>query len=305
MVRTTPVAGSPLPKRPPWFGLHLAGLGSTLELAAQAQRAEELGFDMLAVDRDVLSGSPPGLEVWTALTWAAASTTSIQVVPNVLALPNRHPALLAKMAESLDRLSGGRLILALGAGASVNDSALDALGLQKLSPAERVAATSEALDVIHGLWSEAGFSYAGTHFTIAGADLQPRPASHPPVWLGAYGPRMLDLTGRKADGWVPSLFLLGPDLAERALARVRAAASWAARDPDTLTYAYNVGVLVDEKATGTPGQVVGGPAEAAEQLAGFLDRGFTCLSCWVRGGTGEQLERLAGQVIPAVRDRLA
>jgi alkanesulfonate monooxygenase SsuD/methylene tetrahydromethanopterin reductase-like flavin-dependent oxidoreductase (luciferase family) len=300
MPDTTPAAGSALP----WFGLHLAGLTSAVDLATQARRAEQLGFDVVAVDRDVLSGPPPGLEVWTALTWAAASTTSIRVVPNVLALPYRHPALLAKMAESLDRLSGGRAVLALGAGAAMHDPILDALGLRRLSPAQRVAATSEALDVIRGLWSKPGLAYPGTHFTIHGADLQPRPATQLPIWLGAYGPRMLDLTGRRADGWVPSLFLLPPDAAYRALDRVRSAAARAGRRADDLTYAYNVGVWVDEHAPATPGQVVGAPDVVARQLAELVRHGFTCLNFWPRGNTVEQIERLAAEVIPAVRDQL-
>jgi alkanesulfonate monooxygenase SsuD/methylene tetrahydromethanopterin reductase-like flavin-dependent oxidoreductase (luciferase family) len=71
-----------------------------------------------------------GLEVWTTLTWVAARTRSITVVPNVLVVPNRHPAVLAKMAETLDRLTAGRLVLAVGAGATMNDSVFGALGLE-------------------------------------------------------------------------------------------------------------------------------------------------------------------------------
>src|SRR6516162_9990723 len=101
------------------FGLHLTDTGDP---AAEAKLAEGLGFDMVAVDRDVLNGPVPGREVWTTLTWVAARTSTIALIPNVLALPNRHPALVAKMAETLDRLSSGRLILALGAGAPMNDA---------------------------------------------------------------------------------------------------------------------------------------------------------------------------------------
>jgi alkanesulfonate monooxygenase SsuD/methylene tetrahydromethanopterin reductase-like flavin-dependent oxidoreductase (luciferase family) len=116
---------------------------------------------------------------------------------------------------------------------------------------------------------------------------------------------MLDLTGRKADGWVPSLFLLGPDAAYQALERVRSAAACAGRDTDALTYTYNVGVWVDEHAPAAPGQVVGSPEEVARQLTEFLLHGFTGLSFWPRGNTAEQIERLASEVIPAVRERLS
>ncbi len=283
------------------FGLHLWGA----DPSGAARWAEELGFDAVAVDRDVLAG-PPGPEVWTALTWVAARTARVRVVPNVLVLANRHPALVAKMAETVDRLSGGRLILALGAGAASNDGVAGALGLHLggLAPAERVAATEEAIDVLRGLWSGQAFTYAGTWFRIGGAEVRPAPVRPIPLWLGAYGPRMLDLAGRKADGWVPSLWALDPDSAYRGLERVRAAASRAGRNPGALTYAYNLGILVEERANPGPGQVAGPPELVAKRLAAFARHGFTHLSLWPGGDTDEQLARqielLADQVIPAV-----
>lgn len=195
------------------FGVHLSGAADPL---AEASLAEALGFDMVAVDRDVLSGSPPGLEMWTTLTWVAAQTSTIKVMPNVLALPNRHPALVAKMAETLDRVSAGRLVLALGAGAPMNDAAVRAVGLDPRSQADRVDATAEAIDVMRGLWTEAAFSYSGKYFATHQASMQPKPEHPIPVWLGAYKPRMLELTGYSADGWIPSLFLLEPEAAHGA-----------------------------------------------------------------------------------------
>jgi alkanesulfonate monooxygenase SsuD/methylene tetrahydromethanopterin reductase-like flavin-dependent oxidoreductase (luciferase family) len=203
---------------------------------AEARHAEALGFDVVTVHRDVLSGPPPSLETWTLLTWLAAHTSTVKLAPNVLALPNRHPAVLAKMAETLDRLTGGRLILALGGGAPINQQAFGAFGLARRSPRQTVAATEEAIDVIQGIWRQPSFSYAGRHFTTSGAELQPRPARPLPIWLGAFGPRMLDLVGRKADGWLPSLFLLEPERAYRSLDRIREVASRVGRDPETLTY---------------------------------------------------------------------
>jgi alkanesulfonate monooxygenase SsuD/methylene tetrahydromethanopterin reductase-like flavin-dependent oxidoreductase (luciferase family) len=230
------------------------GIGVTISAApdadpvAEARHAEALGFDVVSVHRDVLNGPPPLSEMWTLLTWLAAHTATVRLLPDVLALPNRHPAVLAKMAETLWRLSGGRLILGLGGGAPINRAAFGAFGLARRSPAETVAATAEALELIHGLWRRPGFTYAGEHFSVTEADLAPRPSGPIPVWLGAFGPRMLDLTGRGADGWLPSMFLLEPPLAYRSLERVRRAASRAGRDPDALVYGYNVGVLVQEGA---------------------------------------------------------
>jgi alkanesulfonate monooxygenase SsuD/methylene tetrahydromethanopterin reductase-like flavin-dependent oxidoreductase (luciferase family) len=274
------------------------------DIVGEARLAEQLGFHLVAIDRDVLSGPPPGLELWTTLTWVAARTSTITLVPNVLALPNRHPALLAKMAETLDRLSDGRFVLALGAGAPINDSRLHALGLPDWSLTERIEATEEALDVIRGLWTDQDFSHMGTHFRLEHTALEPRPQHPIPLWLGAYRPRMLDLTGRKADGWIPSLFLLEPSAAYRALKRVQAAAVHAGRDPEALTCAYNVGVFVDEHAASAPGGLVGSPDQLADALAEFVRQGFSELILWPSGNTAEQLERLAREVVPAVHARL-
>jgi alkanesulfonate monooxygenase SsuD/methylene tetrahydromethanopterin reductase-like flavin-dependent oxidoreductase (luciferase family) len=279
--------------------------GSGADPVAEARHAEALGFDVVTVHRDVLHGPPPSLETWTLLTWVAAHTTTVKLAPNVLALPNRHPAVLAKMAETLDRLAAGRLILALGGGALINHQAFDAFGLAHRSPGETVAATEEAIDVIRGLWRQPSFSYAGHHFTTSGAELQPRPTHPPPIWLGAFGPRMLDLVGRKADGWLPSLFLLEPERAYRSVDRIREVASRAGRDPEALTYGYNVGVLIKEGAvaTATRGQIAGSPEEVARQLAGFVSGGFSFLNLSLSPAADgvEQRERLAREVLPVLR----
>jgi alkanesulfonate monooxygenase SsuD/methylene tetrahydromethanopterin reductase-like flavin-dependent oxidoreductase (luciferase family) len=205
------------------------------------------------------------------------------------------------MAETLSRLAGGRLILGLGGGAIVNHQAFGAFGLARRSPAETVAATEEALAVVTGLLRQPRFSHAGEHFTVAGAELQPRPAQPVPLWLGAFGPRMLDLVGRGADGWLPSLFLLPPPHAYRSLELVRRAADRAGRDPEELTYGYNVGVLVRQGAASRGGVVAGGPAEVAAQLAAFVRGGFTFLNLSPAGDGAAQRERLAEEVLPLLR----
>jgi alkanesulfonate monooxygenase SsuD/methylene tetrahydromethanopterin reductase-like flavin-dependent oxidoreductase (luciferase family) len=209
------------------------------------------------------------------------------------------------MAETLDRLAAGRLILALGGGAVSNHQAFDAFGLARRSPRETVAATEEAIDVLRGLWRQPNFSYAGHHFTTSGAEVQPRPTRPPPIWLGAFGPRMLDLVGRKADGWLPSLFLLEPERAYWSLDRIREVASRAGRDPEALTYGYNIGVLIKEGAAApaTRGQIAGSPQEVARQLAGFVSRGFSFLNLSLSPAADgvEQRERLAREVLPVLR----
>ena len=116
----------------------------------------------------------------------------------------RPPATLAKAAASLDVLTGGRFELGLGAGAFWE--AIEAMGGLRRTPAEARLATEEAIDVIRLIWSgERGRRYEGKFYRLAGVNTGPRPAHPIGIWVGAYGPRMLELIGRKADGWVPSM----------------------------------------------------------------------------------------------------
>jgi alkanesulfonate monooxygenase SsuD/methylene tetrahydromethanopterin reductase-like flavin-dependent oxidoreductase (luciferase family) len=110
-------------------------------LIAEAREAESLGFDLFCA-ADHLHGAHPTPEPWTALSWIAAVTERIAVMPNVLGLPYRAPAVTAKMAETLDRLSGGRLVLGLGTGGY--DAEFAAFGLAQRTPGRKVAALGEA-----------------------------------------------------------------------------------------------------------------------------------------------------------------
>jgi probable F420-dependent oxidoreductase len=265
----------------------------------EARRAEELGFDFVGLS-DHLHGTRPTFETWTLLTWIAASTSRIGLATNVLGLPYRHPPVVAKVAESLDRLSGGRLILGLGAGGS--DQEFRGFGIPLRSPGEKVEALGEAIEVIRGVWTTPSFTFQGKHYRTEGAELEPKPERRIPIWLGVYGDRAVDLTGRVGDGWIPSYPYAPPEVAGPKLERIKQAAERAGRDPGALAYVYNVGVRVDEHAAPRPGRVVsGGPDEVADTLAGFLRLGFTALNVWPVGEPAEQLERLAGEVIPAVR----
>src|SRR6266705_4535521 len=118
--------------------------------AADARRAEDLGFDFVSAS-DHPCGTHPTYETWTMLSWIAAATSRIRVATRVLGVPYRAPPMVAKMAETLDRLSVGRLILGLGGGYS--DDEFRAFGLGVPSPAERVAGLGEATRSPPGLGS--------------------------------------------------------------------------------------------------------------------------------------------------------
>jgi alkanesulfonate monooxygenase SsuD/methylene tetrahydromethanopterin reductase-like flavin-dependent oxidoreductase (luciferase family) len=169
---------------------------------AAAREAEDLGFDFVSAS-DHLHGRQPTWETWTMLSWIAAATSHIKVATRVLGVPYRPPAVLAKMAETFDRLSDGRLILGLGGGAV--DEEFRAFGFPVRSPRDKVDGLEEAIRIARGLWSRPGFTFEGRLYRTDGADLEPKPERRIPIWLGTYGNRALALTGRLVDGWIPSL----------------------------------------------------------------------------------------------------
>ena len=270
---------------------------------AQALRAEELGFDLISI-WDHPHGEHPSFETWTLLTWIAARTNRIGLATDVLALPFRLPALTAKMAESLDRLSGGRLTLGLGTGGNKAEAA--GYGAPVRSPAEKVASLEEALEVIRGVWSESPHTFEGRYYRTERAMLEPKPDRRIPIWLGTYGPKALELTGRSADGWIVSMG--DPHLGDVTpkIKAVRAAAERAGRDPNSLEYAYNVIVRVGGPPSDHPERrITGEPDEIVERLLEILEVGFTVINFWVRESReeqrDEQQERLASEVVVPLR----
>ena len=255
--------------------------------AAAASKAEQLGFDFVSAS-DHLHGGRPTYEPWTMLSWIAAATSRIRVATRVLAVPYRHPAVLAKMAETLDRLSGGRLILGLGGGAM--DQEFRAFGVGAGSPRDKVDGLAEAIRILRGVWSQPKFTFEGRLYRTDDAQLQPKPDHPIPIWLGTYGRRALALTGQLADQ-IPAL-----------REHVLAAAHTAGRDPNAITCAYNLSVRIDEHAEPEPSVVAGAPDAVTERLRSFAQLGFTAMNFIPVGpGQQEQIERLAREVLPALR----
>lgn len=201
--------------------------------------ADELGLDVVGVQDHPYQRR--FLDTWTLLAYAAARTTRVRLVTDVGNLPLRPPAMLAKAAASLDILSGGRLELGLGAGAFWD--AIVAMGGPRLSPKESVDALEEAIAVLRACWrGDDPVRFEGEYYTVKGARPGPAPAHPIGIWLGAYGPRMLRVTGRLADGWLPSLGFgkfTEDELAARHAA-VDAAARAAGREPSDVRRALNV-----------------------------------------------------------------
>ena len=267
-------------------------------LLSIAQEAERLGLDYIAVQDHPYQRR--FVDTWTLLSMIAASTSQIGLFPDVANLPLRPPAVLAKAAASLDVLSGGRFELGLGAGGFWD--AIEAYGGPRRSPGAALKALAEAIEVIRKVWSgERNLRFEGQHYRLRGAHSGPLPAHPIGIWLGVTGPRALKLTGQVADGWVPSFRGDVKKIAEMSK-RLDDAAAEAGRDPGSLRRILNVnGVITDRESNG----MLQGPVDQwAEELTYLaMTYGFDTFIFW---GEGQgQLQRFAGEVVPAVREQVA
>jgi alkanesulfonate monooxygenase SsuD/methylene tetrahydromethanopterin reductase-like flavin-dependent oxidoreductase (luciferase family) len=281
------------------FGLSISASAATdADPIGLAQRAEELGLDFVAAS-DHPGGSEASYETWTLLTWIAAATTEIGIATKVLCGPLRLPALTAKMAETLQRLSHGRLVLGLGAGFS--DDEMLSFGLHRLSPGDKIDGLEESVQIIRALWSQPSVTFSGRIHHADQAEIEPKPDRPIPIWLGAFGDRALDLTGRLADGWIPSYGFAPPDVVTGMRNAVLGAADRAGRDPADITCAYNMELHVGADLQ-NPKIVSGTSEQVIDQLVKITDLGFTAMSFALVGpDEHHQLEALARDVIPAVR----
>jgi alkanesulfonate monooxygenase SsuD/methylene tetrahydromethanopterin reductase-like flavin-dependent oxidoreductase (luciferase family) len=144
--------------------------------------------------------SDPFVEGWTALTWLAAKYPNVMVGHHVLGLGYRNPALTGKMAATLQTMSGGRFILAIGAGWRGEEYA--AYGYDFPRPAVRIAQLEDAVQLMRIMWTDDNPTFTGKHFQIASAYAPPHPEPIPPILIGGSGEQlMLPLVGRRADMW--------------------------------------------------------------------------------------------------------
>jgi len=180
--------------RPFRFGVQCHGAASGREWQEKARTAEALGYAALAVPDHLAFG----LAFGPALAAAAAVTTTLRVATFTLANDLRHPPLVAKDAATLDLLSDGRLDLGLGAGWLGKD--FHQAGVPFAPPATRVARLAEAIQIIKALFGDDPVTFQGDHYTVVDLNGAPKPVQrpHPPLLIGAGGPRMLALAAREA-----------------------------------------------------------------------------------------------------------
>jgi probable F420-dependent oxidoreductase len=260
------------------------------DILAMARVAEGIGFDAVWLSDHVGFGDPEGAwsgawEAWTLLSALAASTTMVQLGTYVLAVPLRNPALLAKMAETLDEVSGGRVILGLGAG--WNEPEFRSYGLPFDDRFDRF---EDSLRIIAAMLRTGRSTHPGKVVGTHAARLAPR-GPRPdglPIMVGAAGPRMLRLTAELADHWNGGLRTAGE--AAELLNRLDAACHASGRDPATVTRSVEVLVRSIPAADGRPPEereLRGTVHELVASLGAYAALGLDHLQVQLRPNTIE------------------
>lgn len=244
----------------------------------------------------------PVCECITTLTWLSAHTSRVRVGSLVIVVPQRNPWVLARQLASLDRLNEGRTIL--GAGIGWLREEFEAL---QMPFDRRGARTEEAFALMRKLWTEHPMSFEGEFRKAGPVGVLPHPVQAPiPIWLGGNTPKAQRRAGRVAEGWVP--YGLPPEDLARGWDGVRRAAEEAGRDPgDIVCSLWTPITVVDADGPPAPDGVFlhGTPDQLAERLAEYAEAGLQHLLMFnlcEPEATFEQIERIATEVWPAVRD---
>ena len=246
-------------------------------IRAIVTQAEADGFDSIWLADHLLYRDADGTtgiwECWTVLSALAEATRQVELGPLVLCNSLRNPAILAKMATTLDEVSQGRLILGIGAG--WNEPEYQAFGL----PFDhRVDRLEEALRVLSPLLRDGHTDFAGRYYEARDCEIAPRGprSAGPPLLIGGEGPRMLTLTARYADMWNTG-YMGEPKTMAEPLAKIAAACQQAGRDPATLGVTALIGLWFPDLRPDKPGAfenpLTGTPAEIAAAMRGYEELG--------------------------------
>jgi alkanesulfonate monooxygenase SsuD/methylene tetrahydromethanopterin reductase-like flavin-dependent oxidoreductase (luciferase family) len=293
------------------FGLGLeTGVDQVSEMLGHARLADAAGLDLVSV------GDHPyfaeRLDAYAALGFVLGATDNITGAVIMTNLLSRPAPILARTVTGLSRISGGRLVLGMGAGGMEEE--ILALGVPYLSPAARIRALEEAITVIRAL------SGGGDPVTFEGefyhcTELMPAAAPTPPIWVGSLGPKALAATGRCADGWIPGHLA---DWRSTQVAESRPIVDEAAvsvgRDPSDVSTIYNVsGRITREPVSETRDDEGrwsgGGVTQWVDELTfAVLERGAAAFIYLVAPGdriSDTTVNLWSHEIVPAVRDAIA
>lgn len=281
------------------FGLSVTPTAASYPaIVAQVRAAEGVGLDLVGIQDHPYQRR--FLDTFALIADLLARTSTLRFFPDVASLPMRGPTMIAKAAASLDVMSGGRFELGIGAG--VFWDAVAGMGGPRRTPGESIDALEEAVTIIRAvLDGERVVRSPGPHYPVPGYPPGPPPAHRVGIWIGAYRRRGLELIGRKADGWVPSLGAMPPDRYRDAAAQLDAAALAVGRDPAAIRRVYNIGGSITDGARGDG--LLDGPVDQwVETLAGWaLDLGVDTFVFWPPDDGTYPVQRLGGEIVPAVR----
>ena len=304
------------------FGAHLplmdfGGHPYTLDhLVEYAKTADRLGFTALAAN-DHMVYSVPWLDGLTALTAVIAHSGSMSLMTTVALPVVRGPVQLAKAIGAIDRLSGGRTIVAVGPGAQQRDH--EAVGLDF---GERWARLDEAIQAMRALWRGDEGAFEGRFYSSHGIDLRPRPAQPdgPPIWVGSWGsPAGIRRTARLGDGWLASAYNTTPAEFADALDRLNLLLATSSRSVEGLpnglstmwfyltddadeaerVYRQRLFPHIDRSEAVLRDRLPVGPARAfAEKLTAYREAGVQRVFIWPLADEVNQLKRFWETVVP-------
>lgn len=290
------------------FSLGTAGMNDDgmAGFGALVDDLERLGFDSLWLSERITGPAPDPL---AAMAFAAGRTTKLKFGTSVLVLPGRNPMILAKELATIDRLSNGRLLPAVGLGAP-DPAEHQAFGVRR---EDRAALFDEVLPLLRRLWTEDSVDHEGPRYTLKAATVLPKPVQQPlDVWLGGIAPSELRRVGRLGDGWLPS-FVTPDDAAEkRPVVEEAAAAAGREMDPEhwgaLIIYTDNglndrLAQVIERRRPGLdPSDLVPSGHEALRvQCERFVERGFSklvVLPAFPVSDWTAELESLAATVLP-------
>jgi len=270
------------------------------QTVALARVADTLGLDILGIQDHPYQ--PNFLDTWTFLSSLATATEHITLFTDVVNLPLRPPAILARSAATLDLLSNGRVELGLGSGAF--PKGVNALGGPVRTPGEGVEALEEAIGIIRALWTPGeSVSFTGKHYSLTQATPGPIPLHQIGIFVGSYKPRMLRLTGRLADGWIPTSSYAAPEVLEERQNVIDEAAVSAGREPADVRRWYNI---VGSFTSREPGFLQGRPSQWIEELTELaIEVGISGFLLGPGAAAESDLRRFAEEVAPGVREAVA
>jgi probable F420-dependent oxidoreductase len=278
--------------------------GDVLELARQADRTGWYGVwlaDHYMPDTGTTETAGGDMhEVWGVLPAVAAVTERVRVGPLVSPTTMHHPALLAKRAATIDHLSGGRMVLGIGAGWQINEHAAYGVELER-----RVSRFAEAIQVIRELLTTERTTFHGRFYTFADAPCDPKPVQRPlPILVGARGPRMLRITARHADEWNA---WADADSAGPLRRQVIEACEAAGRDPATMRTTTNALVCLDGAPPPGRAALAGSAQQIVDQLGRIAEAGYDefVIPDWNLGETLAERSDNVARIKAEVVDQLA